>query len=338
MKITNSPQAQSGNEQAGTTPVAAAFDALQIIKDDFLNIEETPIADTPAEETPAEEAGENEVLSQEDNSETVEEVVTDEAPEEPTEEEEATETEEDSAEEQPLPSDPKGVQKRIGKLARAKKEALAKIAELEAKLATKEQSAQPEIPQSIPQASQFSESLNSIQDINTAHSQAIEVLMWAEENPDGGFINNQEVTAEQVRAMKKTAMKRKEVEIPQRYQWLQAHEAAKAEAGKKWDWYNKPETPEHQAMQNMLRNVPVLKQLPNYPVWLGYMVKGVQAEQAQAKAKPVIAVPKKAPAVPATTNAIPKTEPTKNRVTDSLSNFYKAPSSDSALSYLKEII
>ena len=129
----------------------------------------------------------------------------------------------------------KGVQKRINKLVAAKKAAQAKLQEQEARLAQMQKEL--EATRSIAttarpqQVSSEVEALNSIPEVEAEYKRAVEVLMWCEDNPDGGELQapngeTLEITADQVKAMRKVARRNKDMELPARFQYLQQQQAS----------------------------------------------------------------------------------------------------------------
>lgn len=225
-------------------------------------------------------------------------------------EESESETQEESEEESEESSDDvsKGVQKRINKLVAAKKAALAeaqaykeKLTELESKLS--------EAPAQVAKQENVSDAvakLTSVEQVDAEWRKATEVLMWCEENPDGGVIqmpNGEEadVDESQVRQMKKLALRRRELELPARRQYLLVEREAEAQTVKEFPWWKDPSTKEYQTAQQVLRDFPEIRaKRADYKHIAGIVVLGIQAYQnmqgKQAAApKPI----KRAPSQPA---------------------------------------
>lgn len=225
-------------------------------------------------------------------------------------EESESETQEESEEESEESSDDvsKGVQKRINKLVAAKKAALAeaqaykeKLTELESKLN--------ETPAQVAKQENISDAvakLTSVEQVDAEWRKATEVLMWCEENPDGGVIqmpNGEEadVDESQVRQMKKLALRRRELELPARRQYLLVEREAEAQTVKEFPWWKDPSTKEYQTAQQVLRDFPEIRaKRADYKHIAGIVVLGIQAYQnmqgKQAAApKPI----KRAPSQPA---------------------------------------
>ncbi len=225
-------------------------------------------------------------------------------------EESESETQEESEEESEESSDDvsKGVQKRINKLVAAKKAALAeaqaykeKLTELESKLS--------QAPAQVAKQENISDAvakLTSVEQVDAEWRKATEVLMWCEENPDGGVIQlpsgeEADVDESQVRQMKKLALRRRELELPARRQYLLVEREAEAQTVKEFPWWKDPSTKEYQTAQQVLRDFPEIRaKRADYKHIAGIVVLGLQAYQnmhgKQAAApKPI----KRAPSQPA---------------------------------------
>lgn len=201
----------------------------------------------------------------------------------------------------------RGVQKRINKLVAAKKAAQAKLQEQEARVAAmqRELEATKSLAATTRQQSVSSEieSLNSIPEVEAEYKRAVDVLLWCEENPDGGEIKGPdgqtiELTDKQVRAMKKAALRNKEVELPQRYKYLQEQQAAAPMILQSFPWLNKPESQEYQAAQNVLQDFPEIRRRPDYLHLVGVFVEGLKAYTERASNTKAAAPIKRAPAQP----------------------------------------
>lgn len=324
MDDTNS-QPDSGSQEAASLPVAdnlGTFDERSIaefIKNNFLNEEGA---------APAKEEQQAEAKAEETEPETLDGEQTDEEPEAEAEANQSTD-DEGEADESSLS---RGVQKRINKLVAAKKAAQAKLQEQEAKVvqlqreleATKSLSGAAK-PQKV---SDEVEGLNSIAEVEAEYQRAINVLLWCEENPDGGemYLPGKEepvlISDQQSRAMKRTAMKMKEIDLPQRYKYLQQQQDSVQQTLQNFPWWKKPESEEYQAATSVLAEFPELKRRPDWMYLAGVVVEGLRSV-AERASKPKTPAPiKRAPAQPApkAPPAPSKEEPlskaTKNFITD----------------------
>jgi len=327
MENTNT-QPDSGSQEGANVPVAdnlGKFDDRSLtdfIKNNFLDEEGA----APAKEEQQTESETDEATTEESSE--VESEVQDEV--------DQSNDEEDSSQLS------RGVQKRINKLVAAKKAAQAKLQEQEAKLAAmqRELEASKSLATQTKQQSVSNEieALNSIPEIEAEYKRAVDVIMWCEDNPDGGEIQGPdgqmiELSDKQVRAMKRAAIRNKEVELPQRFNYLKQQEAAAPMIVQNFPWLNKPETQEYQAAQAVLRDFPEIKRRPDYMHLVGMFVEGMKVfterSSKQKQAAPIKRAPtqpsvKAAPVKPDDSSRASKAfmQDTSNR--DGLSNLLKA--------------
>jgi hypothetical protein len=285
-------QPDAGSQEAGSTPVASKLGLLDqqslsdLLKSSaFLNEKEA----APA----TEEQAEPEVETEEPivDSEVEAEV-------------EADQPIEEEAEESSLS---KGVQKRINKLVAAKKAAQAeleaqksRLSELQRELETAKSSA----PARQVDVSDVVERLSTIEQVKEERQRALDVILWCEENPDGGVItlpdgSERDLTDQEVRSMKRLAIRRKEIELPAREEYLQQQTYVDGEVVKDFPWWSKPETEEYQTAQQILREFPELKKRrADWKHVAGLLVMGIKAYgEKKAQRKPSAPI-KRAPAQP----------------------------------------
>ena len=285
-------QPDAGSQEAGSTPVASKLGLLDqqslsdLLKSSaFLNEKEA----APA----TEEQAEPEVETEEPivDSEVEAEV-------------EADQPIEEEAEESSLS---KGVQKRINKLVAAKKAAQAeleaqksRLSELQKELETAKSSA----PAKQVDVSDVVERLSTIEQVKEERQRALDVILWCEENPDGGVItlpdgSERDLTDQEVRSMKRLAIRRKEIELPAREEYLQQQTYVDGEVVKDFPWWSKPETEEYQTAQQILREFPELKKRrADWKHVAGLLVMGIKAYgEKKAQRKPAAPI-KRAPAQP----------------------------------------
>ena len=286
-------QPDAGSQEAGTTPVASKLGLLDqqslsdLLKSGFLDEKEA----TPAKE----EQAEPEVDTEEPIVDS--EVETEVQADQPIEEE--AEAEESSLS--------KGVQKRINKLVAAKKAAQAeleaqkaRLSELQRELETAKSSA----PAKQVDVSDAVERLSTIEQVKEERQRALDVILWCEENPDGGVITlpdgtEKDLTDQEVRSMKRLAIRRKEIELPAREEYLQQQSYVEGEVVKDFPWWSKPETEEYQTAQQILREFPELKKRrADWKHVAGLLVMGIKAYgEKKAQKKPTAPI-KRAPVQP----------------------------------------
>jgi len=325
MNNTNS-QPDAGSQEAGSTPVANNLGRLDensladFVKSNFLNEEEA----APATE---EQQAEPEVETEDPITDS--EVETQEEADQSTDEE--GEPEESSLS--------RGVQKRINKLVAAKKAAQAQLEEREARLAQMEREIQAlrSVPQTTaPTVSDAIEALSSVQEVNAEYQRALYVLDWCEDNPDGGVITDPngaevELDVQQVRAMKKLARRRKEVELPARLQYLTQKSQIEPVLATKHPWMRKPESEEYRVAQQVLRDFPEVKRRPDHMHLIAALIEGLKVFAERDSAKPKAQPIRRAPAQPSL-KAPPKVD--KDDSSRAQKSFLKDTSSRDGLSDL----
>ena len=287
-------QPDSGSQEAAQVPVANNLGKIDgdslanFIKSNFLDEEGA----APAKE---EQQAEPEVETEEPIVDS--EVEAEEEADQPAEEE--SEAEESSLS--------KGVQKRINKLVAAKKAAQAELEAQKAKLAELQQELETTksyVPEARVDVSDAVQRLTSIEQIRKEHNNALELLMWCEDNADGGSLKTSdgvehELSDVEVRNLKKVAMRRKEVELPARAEYIQHEAQAKANAIKEMPFLADPKSEKYLLAQQVVKDFPEIKRRPDH-LWLaGIFALGAEAMAAKQTAKKTAAPIKRAPAQPA---------------------------------------
>jgi hypothetical protein len=288
----NEAQPDSGNQEAEVSPVAQKLglmderDLSDLLKSTFLNEEETaPVTQEQEPEEVVDSSGEDDQLTEDDS--------------EPHESSSLT----------------KGVQKRINKLVAAKKAAQSELEanrQYVAQLQQELQAVKASVPVKQQDQTDFSESINTFEQVKAEYEKAVEVLLWCEDNMDGGVITlpdgtEHELSDKDVRAMKRTAIKRREIELPARLNYLQQQAQADAQVVADFPWWGKQETEEFQVAQQLVRDFPELKKRrADWKHLAGLVVLGAKtyAEQ-KAKAKSQGQQIRRAPVQPGVTKAPP---------------------------------
>jgi soluble cytochrome b562 len=288
----NEVQPDSGDQEAEVSPVAQKLGLMDekglsdLLKSNFLNEEEaTPATQGQGSEYAADSFGEDDQLADDDS--------------EPHESSSLT----------------RGVQKRINKLVAAKKAAQSELEAQRAQLAQLQQeleSAKASVPVKHQDQTDFAEGLNTFEQVKSEYDKAVEVLLWCEDNSDGGVITlpdgtEHELSDREVRAMKRTAIKRKEVELPARLNYLQQQAQADAQVAADFPWWGRPETEEFQVAQQIIRDFPELKKRrADWKHLTGLVVLGAKAyAESKTKAKGQNQQIRRAPAQPGVTKAPP---------------------------------
>ena len=293
---TNQPQPDTGGSQeAVNVPVADKLGQLDeaslsnLLKSGFLNEEEAvPAKEEQQESSETEESSSEEIPQEEEDSDQPE------------------------AEESSLT---KGVQKRINKLVAAKKAAQAELEANKQRLAQLQQELE-QTKQSVPrvqtEVSDYIESLDSVDKLSDEYKRTIGHIIWCEENPDGGVITlpdgrEVELTDAQVRKAKTEFIKRRDIEIPERFEYLRNQQAYDQQTASDFPWLNKPETEEYRMFQNVVRDFPeIKKRRSDWKHIAGLVVLGIKSYNAmKATAGKKVTPIKKAPAQPSGAKATP---------------------------------
>jgi len=296
----NEAQPDSGNQEAEVSPVAQKLglmderDLSDLLKSSFLNEGEAAPATQEQDEPEAVDS------SSEDDQQ----------------------ADEDS-EHHDSSSLTKGVQKRINKLVAAKKAAQSELESHKARLAELQQeleTAKSSIPAKQQDQTEFSETLNSLEQVKGEYDKAVEVLLWCEDNMDGGVITlpdgtEHELSDKDVRAMRRTAMKRKEVELPARLNYLQQQAQSDAQAFADFPWMKKPETEEYQVANQIAKDFPELrKRRADWKHMVGLIVLGAKTyAESKAKGKTQSQPIRRAPVQPSSAKAPPSSNSNGNQ-------------------------
>jgi hypothetical protein len=285
-------QPDAGSQEAAENPVAQKLglmderDLSDLLKSSFLNEEEAaPATQEQEPEQAVDSSGEDDQLA------------------------------DDDSEQHDGSSLTRGVQKRISKLVAAKKAAQSELETQKAQLAQLQQeleSLKTSAPVKQQDQSDFSEGLNTVDQVKAEYDKAIEVLLWCEDNMDGGVITlpdgtEHELSDREVRAMKRTALKRKEVELPARLNYLQQQMQSDSQVSADFPWWGKPETEEYQVANQIARDFPeIRKRRPDWKYLTSLIVLGAKTyAESKAKAKTQSQPIKRAPVQPGVTKAPP---------------------------------
>ena len=296
----NEAQPDSGNQEAEVSPVAQKLglmderDLSHLLKTSFLDEGEAAPATQEQDESEAVDS------SSEDDQQA-----------------------DDDSEHHDNSSLTKGVQKRINKLVAAKKAAQSELEAHKARLNelhNELQAAKSAVPASNKDQTDFADSINTFEQVKGEYDKAVEVLLWCEDNMDGGVITlpdgtEHELSDRDVRAMKRTAMKRKEVELPARLNYLQQQAHSDAQVIADFPWWGRQETEEFQVAQQIIRDFPELKKRrADWKHLAGLMVLGARSyAESKAKGKAQSQPIRRAPTQPGSGKAPPTSAPNGDR-------------------------
>lgn len=250
-------------------------------------------------------------------------------------EEQGSETQEQDADEEPVN---KGVQKRIDKLTAKRREAEAKIAELEEKIKLMEaKETEVSTPRNYKDQANPYSNLNSRAEIEAEIAQARQVRRWCEENADGVVItqeNGEEkiYSAEDVRRIKINAMDALDEHLPKRAQYITAKEQIDKVAENEYKWYKDRSSKELQIAQNFIKAFPEITRFPDYKIVVGDYIRGMKARESQRQQGI-----QKAPVQPTGNSSYPISRKDSN-AKDATSRFLKSRSSSDLTEVLKQFI
>lgn len=217
---------------------------------------------------------------------------------EQTETEDSEETEETKSEEEEFERGlPKGVKKRIDKLAAKRREAEAEVERLKTELERLSQEATK--PAQTPTADNPYANLSSMEEVQKEMEQAKQIRRWCEMNPDGAVVTNSkgeevEYTAEEIRNIKIKALDAMEEHLPARARYLQNYQQMEQVAVKEYPWWKDRSAQERQIAEAFIKNFPEIQRFPDYKMVLGDYIRGVKARESATKKT----APQKAPVVP----------------------------------------
>lgn len=296
----NEAQPDSGNQEAEVSPVAQKLglmderDLSDLLKSSFLDEGEAAPATQEQDESEAVDSSSGDDQQADDDSE-----------------------------HHDTSSLTKGVQKRINKLVAAKKAAQSELEAHKARLNelhNELQAAKSAVPANNQDQTDFADSINTFEQVKGEYDKAVEVLLWCEDNMDGGVITlpdgtEHELSDRDVRAMKRTALKRKEVELPARLNYLQQQAHSDAQVVADFPWWGRQETEEFQVAQQIIRDFPELKKRrADWKHLAGLMVLGAKSyAESKAKGKAQSQPIRRAPAQPGSGKASPTSAPNGDR-------------------------
>jgi hypothetical protein len=132
-----------------------------------------------------------------------------------------------------------------------------------------------------------------VKEITTALNQAERVISWAEENPDGGEVNGQAYSAEEIAQLKSHAERnrtellaeRAAVRSQLRSKLAEAEATFRHQAATIYPWMARPDALESKEVAAILQQLPQVKAFPNWPLVLGDYIAGRKAREAAMAAR-----------------------------------------------------
>ena len=261
-----------------------------------------------------------------DDTESEEEVSEQDVLEEETEEESEEESEDDSEDEtQELSAGvQKKIDKRIGRLTARAKEAEERAREAEEQLETaqteldeyRDQAEKPaQVTSSNPHAN-----IRTLKELKEAKGKARELRAWCRRHRDGTTVTvngaERDYGPEQIAELELKAQEDLEEHLPAREEFIKTEQEQTGIAEKAFPWWKDKSTSEYQAAMSVLRDAPMIRELPNWKATVAFYLMGVNEYQRQmesakkpkpktnSKTPPKVATrPAKAPAPVADKNA-----------------------------------
>lgn len=203
--------------------------------------------------------------------------------------------------------------KRVDTLTAQKKEAQARIAELEQQLEQANQ-VQPKEAEAAAPATAANPFLNitNYSDLRREEASTEGVIEWCDANEDGAVVkqadgSERDYTAKEIRDVRRNAEKALRKHIPAQHEYLRQREHFDQQAVESYNWWKDKTTAEYQQAAQVLRAFPELAKFPDYKLTVGDFVEGFKSRTAKGVKAP--AAVKKAPAQPSTQSATPAAVP-----------------------------
>lgn len=259
-------------------------------------------------------------------TESEEEVAEQDVSEEDLEEESEGESEDDSEDDsQEVSADvQKKIDKRIGRLTAQKKDAEERAREAEEKL----DDARTELEEFRDQAEKPAQGVSdtphagirTLKDLKEAKAKARELRAWCRRHRDGTTVTvngtERDYDSSQIAELELKAQEDLEEHLPSREDFIKREQEQSSAAEKAFPWWKNKSSSEYQAAMAVLRDAPMIRQLPNWKATLAFYMMGVGEYQkqvdsakkpkpkAKAKAPTKVATrPAKAPAPVSDANA-----------------------------------
>ena len=230
----------------------------------------------------------------------------------------------------------KGVKKRIDKLTAKRKEAEAKVAELEAQMERLRQEAA--TPAKGSDAKNPYAHLQTPEQVQKELEQAKSVRRWCEMNPDGATVKDAngdetDYSSEDIRAIKVKALDAIEEHLPKQSQYIQNYQQMEQVANKEYPWWKDNSAREKFIAEKFLEAFPEIKRFPDYKIVIGDYIRGIQSRASASKKAGT--APARAPSQPRPTSAPMKSSSKNEAVAQAAkASFRKSGSSDDLASVI----
>jgi|TARA_Y100000310_G_scaffold89792_2_gene86886 hypothetical protein len=240
-------------------------------------------------------------------AESDEEAVEQDVSEEELEEESEEESEDDSEDEsQEVSVDvQKKIDKRIGRLTARAKDAEERAREVEEKL----DDARTELEEFRDQAEKPAQvvsdnphaNIRTLKDLKEAKTKARELRAWCRRHRDGTTVTvngtERDYDSSQIAELELKAQEDLEDHLPAREEFIKGEQEQSSTAEKAFPWWRDKSSSEYQAAMSVLRDAPMIRQLPNWKATVAFYLMGVNQYQQQMESakKPKSKAKAKAP-------------------------------------------
>ena len=225
------------------------------------------------------------------------------------------------------------MQKRIDKLTAKRKQAEEEVINLRKELealkqtVTESQQASEKNEISVTDADNPFSSLKSKAEVDKEIEQARWLRYKCMENPEGFSLGESHYGPDDVKRMLVNSTKAIELHLPKQMARIETEDRIRPIAEANYPWWKTPSSKEYQLAQQMLRTAPQLRNFPDWQVFIGDAIRGMQVRESQGKTQAQPQTKKALPPVrPTVTPA--KTNPNDARAKQAESRFAKTTSAD----------
>jgi hypothetical protein len=236
-------------------------------------------------------------------------------------------------------TDSNGVRKRIDKLTRQKKEALERVEALERELEEAKASKPAAASAVVQDDSQFG-GIWDVGKLSDEWTKARQLKRWCEDNADGCDVDGKEYSAEDVKQIRRRVEDAIDVHIPERARFLQSYQSLQPVVQQLYPWWKDQKSVEYTVAQDVLRQMPQLRRLPEHQVLIGDFLEGRKLRMEREAAKGVKPrVPLKAPPQPGKPMAAPlRKDPAKTQLQAATKKFRSTGTQTELAQLLKRMI
>lgn len=227
----------------------------------------------------------------------------------------------------------KGVQKRIDKLTAKRKQAEEEVANLRKEVealkqtVTESQQSSEKNDNSVQDADNPFTSLKSKAEVDKEIDQARWLRYKCMENPEGFSLGDSHYGPDDVKRMLVNSTKAIEIHLPKQMSRIDTEERIRPIAESNYPWWKQPASKEYQLAQQMLRTAPQLRNFPDWQIFIGDAIRGMQARETLTKNQSQPQVKKALPPVRSTATPA-KSNPSEARAKQAESRFAKSTSAD----------